>query len=188
EDNCEAILSNAFRADSVVYNVILGENIKSIFDYAFYSASSLKNVTFNDKLEYIGEYGFYDCPLNDKFFLSDNITHIGSYTFYSNENLEEIRLPKALESLENNVINNSANLKSILIYNNINNIVKTSFTVNTDTKLYYYGTKEEFDNISITGYVTTIFDDTNRIYYFSENIPLTEGNFFHLFDKKIVEW
>ena len=187
-DSCEAILTNAFRGDTLIEDIKFGDNLKYIYSYAFYNATSLKNIKFNDKLEYLDKYMFYNCPLSKNVILSDNIKHMGSNAFYGNKNLEELRLSKNLESLDVGSIKNSDVLSHILIYNNIKTIYRTSLSLKGEAYIYYYGTKEEYNKINLLGNTESIFDNDDNIYFYSENVPTVEGKYFHIIDGKIKTW
>ena len=113
---------------------------------------------------------------------------MGMYAFYNNTNLKDVYLSKELTEIDNNVFAGMNSIENILIYNNVKNIRSNAFNVSDDTKVYYYGDKSGFDEISISNSGNSSFFNENSIFYYSSDKPSNEGNYFHLKDGKIIVW
>ena len=58
-----AIESNAFKGDTVLVNILVGEHVNSIGDNAFYNCTSLKSIDLPKTLTKTGSSAFYNCSL-----------------------------------------------------------------------------------------------------------------------------
>lgn len=61
----------------------------------------------HDKLNYIGDYAFYKCDGLSTIEFSDNVTNIGEYCFCDCRLLENIKLPRFLETLKIGALQNT---------------------------------------------------------------------------------
>lgn len=97
----------------------------------------------------IESFLFYDMPLNE-IVIPDGVRVLCEYLFaYSG--LKSIVLPKSLTKIENNV-----------------------FSYCESLKIFYQGTKEDWEKIKIKNFL-----QPSSIYYYSENQPTSEGNYWH---------
>ena len=86
----EAIEDNAFRNDTTVKQVIIGNNVKEIGKSAFAGCTNLKNVKLNSALESIGDQAFANCKAVTKIIIPKNVRKIGKYAFKGNPKLKTI--------------------------------------------------------------------------------------------------
>ena len=186
-----SIGGSAFSGCSSLTSITLPNSVTSIGGYAFLSCSELRSVGWNAKnchragspsdpifsnctklekivigkqVEVIPSAAFCSCKALKYVELSDNITSIGSYGFSNCDNLTEIILPKSITSIGEWMLGNAR-----------------------IDRIYYKGTEEEWENISIGDYNYGLLGATR--YYYSETKPEVEGNFWHYNDKhEIEEW
>jgi len=161
------IKRNAFGHCESLTNIELPSSILNIEDSAFGRCNNLESAIIHGKITILNKYTFqYDNKLK-KVILPDTILTISGGAFQFCNSIEEIYIPKSVKFIEQNALQ-CASL----------------------VKVYYGGTKEEWENIEISNE-----NNNNRYiieaikYYYSEQEPQEEGNFWHYNEKgNIVEW
>lgn len=143
-----------------IRKILLHENITTIGDRAFYNFLNLKSFTFNEGITMVNEGVLGNCLYLKEVILSNTITEIRNSAFIYDWSLESIYMPKGLTNIEASAFKNCNNLSSI----------------------YYAGTSEEWD--AITKGVSKNENNENvlekaTVYFYSENEPTTEGNYWH---------
>lgn len=115
-----------------------------IKDYAFYLNDKIKSVVIPEGVTAIGAYAFYKCANLGFVSISDSVKSIGERAFYMDYSI--FVLGKGVETIGDFAF----------------------YLYTSRSKVYYTGTKEEFENISLGDY--THLNDTYQhdIYYYSE--------------------
>ncbi len=121
-------------------------NVSTIYSKTF-SNTSPKKIELND-VESIGSNAFYGCPYITNVTLPDSLKEIGEMAFMNCPNLEYVILNKDIERIYENIFRGNTNV------------------------IYYKGTEEDFENITI--YDDSLFDFD--IYFYSE---AEKGDFWH---------
>ncbi|MCD8309353.1 MAG: leucine-rich repeat domain-containing protein, partial [Clostridia bacterium] len=123
--------------------------------------------THNNKpVTAIAEYGFYWCDTIESVVIGNNVTSIGYAAFSW-----------------------CVSLTSITIGSSVTAIGSYAFEYCTSlTSVYYNGTAEEWNSITLVGTYSdpTYFGAT--IYYYSETQPYNNGNYWHYVNGEIVIW
>ena len=93
-----------------------------------------------------------------------------------------------IASIEDRAFCECSNLTSVTIGNSVTSIGDEAFSGCTSlTSVYYKGTAEEWQKISIDDYNTYLTNATR--YYYSESEPVESGNYWHYDEKgQIVVW
>ena len=122
------ICNNAFDECYLVEEFYIPATITRIEDEAF---KYCRNATFTfedpNTITHIGSYSFYDCDGLTNFVVSDKVTSIGAGAFCKCDNL-----------------------RSIVISKSVTSIGASAFTeVSSAIKVYYTGTEEEWNSITI---------------------------------------
>ena len=103
----------------------------------------------------IAEDAFYQSECYDiikKVTLANTITSIGNYAFAKCEKLKYVNIPKNVTYLGESVFSGCWDLKNIFIYNTLTHIDDWAFDGCTLENIYYSGSEDEFNNISIGKY------------------------------------
>ena len=158
----------------------------------FSSAKNLRHILFGENSIYLSLYNtniehiylpkntgvsLWACKNLKTVIWADGVTSVDQYgqknyyngTFYTAHGLKEssvenVVIPVSLKEINNNVF----------------------FNCNSLTNVYYMGTSEQWDNIVIAD-GNVWLTEANR-YYYSENEPITEGNYWHYVDGIPTMW
>ena len=117
---------------------------------AFIYCTGLESVTIGDGVTSIGDYAFSGCTALESVIIGDGVTGIGSYAFYCCTALESVTIGSSVTSISGYAFYLDYSIKTV----------------------YYVGTEEEWDAISIYSYNTYLTDATiyyGDEWYFDEN-------------------
>lgn len=131
-----------------------GENYV-IKDYAFYLNDKIKSVVIPEGVTAIGAYAFYKCSNLDFVSISDSVKSIGERAFYYDYSI--FVLGKGVETIGDYAF----------------------YLYTSSSKVYYTGTKEEFENISLGEYTHLNNIYHHDIYYYSETKVDGVGSYWH---------
>ncbi len=203
EDSVKLIYNRVFENDKVVgYSVVdleprrtniveipskhNGKAVTSIGIHAFEDCINLTDVTLPDSITSIGKYAFSGCENLTTINIPNSITSIGRYAFEDCESLTNITLPNNLTSIEAAAFHGCSSLTSIIIPNSITSVEIFAFdNCSKLTYFYYQGTESQANKMDI---------DINsrlqiqKLYYYSETKPTTEGNYWHYVDNIPTAW
>ena len=203
--------------DSNVTEIVIPDKTEGILDYAFdFDDGNITSVTFPNTLKYAfceglaksKEIDFYfdgdwfdfneisrgntsSMPYakngGNIYFLDNNGTHLHNGKKYSLQ--IDIILPEEINMLMSGLFAGFNHVKSLYMpasvteFNGGWQFFNTSFE-----KIYYGGTQEAWNNINLN------IEDSNKalkemtIYFYSENKPATDGNYWHYVDGVITIW
>ena len=122
-------------------DVVFGDKVNSIPDYAFYGCTALKRITIGNSVTGIGSFAFAETGLTS-ISIPDRVEYIGECAFWKCHLKGEVRIGKGLRNVEMGafyVIANSA------------------------FEVYYAGSKEEWNNISVSSLNDDLFNA--KIYF-----------------------
>ncbi|MDR0507416.1 MAG: leucine-rich repeat domain-containing protein [Dysgonamonadaceae bacterium] len=119
----------AFRGNTGLKNLTVGETVNAIPDYMFQGCTGLTSVTLPNSIITIGSYAFNGCSALTSITIPNSVTTIGSYAFSSCRGLTSVNIPSASTAV---AINNSAfescsSLPSITIPVNVTELGELSF-------------------------------------------------------------
>lgn len=110
-----------FLNGSEVTSLEIPSEITYLKTNCFSGCKSISTVVMHDKLNYIGDYAFYKCDGLSTIEFSDNVTNIGEYCFCDCRLLENIKLPRFLETLKIGALLNT-NISEITIPGSVTEI------------------------------------------------------------------
>ncbi len=118
----------------------------------------------------------------------EGATQISPYAFYRNTKIESIIIPDGLTMLGSYAFYDCINLKSVYIPESVRTIRERTFYNCTKlADVYYAGTETEWASVSISATGNAPLDSV-AIYYYNEESPTVEGNFWHYVDGVITKW
>lgn len=170
--------------------VTIPEGVTSIGDEAFLNCNSLTSVTIPEGVVSLGASVFEECTSLTSVTIPDSVTSIGEGAFYNCIGLSSVAIPDGVTSLSKDVFLGCIDLTSIVIPDGVTSIGDSAFqwcdclasivipdsvtSIGTDTfrgcysltDVYYAGTEEEWEQISIDSGNTCL---TNTMIYFESS-------------------
>ena len=135
----------------------------------------------------IGASAFQNTTLHS-LVIPEGVTSIGRRAIYDQHYFNTIVLPDSVEIIENQAFVYSDSIKTIVIGSGVKTIEKNAFYDCTGfEKVYYHGTKADWDKISIAEAGNSYFLEAPR-YYYSESEPTEAGNYWHYVDGEPTIW
>lgn len=140
----------AFESTSIE-TLTLPDSVINIGWGAFANCVNLKSVTIPSGIKTISSRLFMGCTGLEKVTIPDSVTEIKNYAFSDCTGLLSISLPHNIKTINDNTFYNCSNLESVFISNSIKEIEKCAFSrCYKLNDVYYSGTKEQWDEISIS--------------------------------------
>ena len=127
------------------------DGVTSIGDYAFAVCSNLTSITIPDGVTNIGDGAFSGCSNLTGITIPNGVTSIGDYTFTLCSNLTSITIPEGVTSIGHYTFSECSNLTSITIPESVINIGGSAFSSSGIETVYYTGTREQWNAITISG-------------------------------------
>ncbi len=110
-----AIPRNAFKGNTSLQSISLGNNVTSIGGYAFYECTSLTSVNIPNSVKTIGGSAFSECTGLTSINIGTSVTSIGYRAFFGCYGLTSITIPKSVTSIGNNTFSGCTALTSVTI-------------------------------------------------------------------------
>ena len=130
-------------------STIAGIDVTGIEDYAFCGCTNITNVKIPNKVVYIGNGAFKGCEDLTNVKIPNSVLYIGYSAFFAT-NLTSIAIPNSVEYICYDAFSFCRSLTNVTIPNSVRSIGEDAFfgcSILRD--VYYSGTKEEWDKISI---------------------------------------
>jgi hypothetical protein len=186
-DDVASIGNYAFEHCSGLRSITIGNGVTSIGDDAFWDCSSLTSVVIPSSVTIIGSYSFYYCSSLTSVVIPSSVTIIGEYAFYGCGGLTIITIPNSVTSIGKLAFYGCGNLESVTIPDSVISIGDRAFNYCDNLEdVYYGGTSAEWQNISISSDNSYLTSATR--YYYSEEEPMVDGNWWHYVDGEVVVW
>ena len=155
---------------------VVPDGVEEIADAAFEFSYHLKEVKLPDGLKVIGNRAFLDSTSLEKINIPNSVTDIGGNAFHGCA-INFIELPDGIFEIESYTFQSCSNLTSAIIPNSLSTMFFGAFyECNSFDTIYYKGTEEEWEEI-------TIDSDENEsilsasVYYYSAEEPDKSGNY-----------
>ncbi|MFR1555222.1 MAG: leucine-rich repeat domain-containing protein, partial [Coriobacteriales bacterium] len=133
------------------------------------------SISIPDSITSIDSFAFSDCTSLTSITLSDNVTFIGHHSFSSCTSLTSIILPDKVVAIIFEAFRGCSGLTSIILPESLVSIGDRAFEDCSGlTRVYYKGTKAEWDEISVDSGNEALQSAT--IYYYSETKPPLNGD------------
>ena len=160
----------AFEYCTSLTSITIPDSVTKIGYHAFRGCTSLASITIGNSVISIGDYAFSGCTSLSSITIPNSVTSIGDYAFAWCSSLASITIPDSVTSIGYQAFYGCTSLASITIGNGVASIGERAFYGCTSlTTIYYTGTPEEWEQISI-GSDNTKLTSTTR-YYYSETQP-----------------
>jgi hypothetical protein len=169
------LTNNASLASGV--KMVVGAGVTSIGYYAFRDCANITSVELPNSVTSINDGAFYKCTSLDEVALGNNVKSIGAGAFMDCTSLEGIAIPDSVTSIGNGAFMNCTRLTNIVIGNGLKNVGTTAFYGCTGlSDVYYMGTEEEWEVITIASNNTPLTTATIHFNYVPWEPPVLENN------------
>ena len=190
------ISSYAFCNCDSLTSITIPNSVTSIGDYAFRNCSSLTSITIPNSVTSIGDYAFRNCS-SLQYNIENNLKYLGNsvnpYLYLADTTSTSITTATINENCKfigDSAFSDCSSLTSIKIPNSVTSIGEQAFEdCSSLTRVYYNGTAQEWNNISISGNNSHLKSAT-RYYYIEnqEDLPNDGGNYWHYVDGVPTVW
>ncbi len=155
--NTVTVIGNhAFYNCPKLTNVTLPNSVTSIDNYAFGMCDGFTSIALPDSVTTIGNYAFRGCQNLKSITIPDSVTSIGEGAFASCARLADVKIPDGITTIKEGTFDGCARLLSITIPKSVTTIEAYAFhDCHLLMNVYYLGTKEEWEAISIEQSNTT---------------------------------
>ena len=175
-NNVIDIGSYAFNNCYSLKNITVSDNITSIHEATFFNCLSLMKITIPDKVTNIESYAFDGCCNLKNIIIPNNVTNIGAYAFAGCTRLTSIIIPDKVTNIEAGAFTECSGLMDVTIGSGVTNIGSDAFNCSNLKTVFYAGTKEQWETISIgsgnsslTRAIVYDYDGVERTYSFVSN-------------------
>ena len=181
-DSVTSIGNYAFSNCTSLTNITIPDSVTVIGRTAFNNCTSLTSITIPDSVTSIGDYAFIDCTSLTNVTIPDSLTSIGTSVFAGCRSLTSITISDSVTSIGNYAFSNCIGLTSITIPNSVTRTGYYAFNNCTSlTNVYYGGDASQYANL-------TDMPSAVDVYYYSENEPTENGNYWHYVDDVPTIW
>ncbi|MBQ4586396.1 MAG: leucine-rich repeat domain-containing protein, partial [Clostridia bacterium] len=176
-DGVNTVGSGSFAGCDNLKMVVIPNSVNQIDSQVFYTCTSLTSVIIPNSVTSIGAQAFEGCISLSSIVIGNNVATIGSLAFKYCDSLTNIVIPNSVTTIGSEAFWNCFNLTSIVIGHNIATIEAGAFEYcSALICVYYNGSESKWADINIGTSNTELL---SAIYYYSEEHPTTEGNFWH---------
>ena len=151
-----------------VTSILLPETITKIGTDAFRDCCRLAAIKIPDSVTSIGKRAFYGCSEMSWVIVGEKVTTIEKETFYDCSSLMDVTLGNQVKTIDEAAFYRCSSLRSIILPKSIVSVGKNAFRdYQGGCKVYYTGTKEDWELLKIGDYNYALENGT--IYYYSDD-------------------
>ncbi len=132
-----------------IINVVIKDDVTSICNSAFSGCTYLTNVAISESVTIVGDYAFSGCENITGITIPDSVTTMGSGVFSNCTSLTSVTIPDGVTTIGSEAFFGCSSLTSVTIPDSITAIGFMAFENCGIKDVYYIGTEEEWNNISI---------------------------------------
>jgi len=186
-DSISSIGRGAFSTCNYLTKITLPSAVTVINESTLYSCVALKEITMGESVESIGPMAFMHCIKLTQINIPNTVNHIGTLAFSECEKLSSITLPESLTKVENKLFLGCTSLSEVFIPKSVLTIGTFAFyNCSALSRIYYGGSENDWANVEIGEYNEDVTEDI--IYYYSEQQPSSDGNYWYYDGENITVW
>ncbi|MBR2279101.1 MAG: leucine-rich repeat domain-containing protein [Eubacterium sp.] len=173
-NNCNAIIETSTnKLITGCKTTVIPDDIEIIGYSSFDNCRQLENITIPKTVKTIEDYAFRYCSF-ESVTIPDSVNSIGKYAFCDNNKINELTIGNSVTSIGKSAFKGCSNLTSATIGNSVTTIGEEAFNGCTSlTDVYYSGTKEQWDAITIGSSNSCLTDATIHLHTHSYNTIVT---------------
>ena len=170
--------------------ITVAETVTSVGKNAFKNCVDIE-IRLDGSLVSVGEGAFLGCNKLTSVSFGEGLSEIPFEAFCGCSALTELRLPASLVTIGENAFEDCTSIKTVMMHNGITSVQNGAFH-NTASlaAVYFYGTEDDVDNISLDDMNDNLADVmTDNIYFYSKENPASSGKYWYLSDNgKVKIW
>ncbi len=160
-DSVTSIGNSAFYKCTSLTSVTIPDSVTSIGSSAFYYCDGLTSITIGNSVTSIGYCTFFCCDGLTSITIPDSVTSIGNGAFFWCTNIISVIFGNSVTSIGNSAFLNCESLTSVTIPDSVTSIDQEAFSgCNALKDIYYLGSKNQAENISIGAYNVDLINTT----------------------------
>ena len=173
-NHIQEIGNGAFSNCINICNMSLPETVISVGEIAFSDCKSLKTINLPQSIEKIGGGAFDGCRSLETIKIPTKVSIIDYCTFRNCSSLKEIKIPLTVKKIGTQAFWQCSQLTDIVLNNNISIIASGAFYNCPISDVYYIGTKDEWDKITIENENDPLKNATIHYNYVCTNTSVTK--------------
>jgi hypothetical protein len=199
-DTITTISDRAFSGCSSLTSVVIPASVTSIGTEVFLGCKSLTSIAVDENNE---NYKSVDGNLyskdgktliqyaigkkNEEFVIPTGVTSIGENSFLGCTSLTRVTVPDSVTSIDGWAFYSCENLRSITVTDSVRSIGYDAFCdCDSLESVFYSGAEDDFANVEIDE-ENGFFEETPK-YFYSEEQPTEEGDYWHYVDGVPTVW
>ena len=156
----------------------LPQNLEYIGQGAFAGCANLEEISLNSNLRFIGDDAFYYCMSLTNVSIPSSVTNLGKRVFSFCSELVSAEIGSNIKIIDDGVFEDCSSLKYVVLPLQLNKIADSAFLGCSSLEfIYYMGTPDTWNKITLPNDSNPV-TSTSR-YYYSEDIPVASGNYWH---------
>lgn len=164
--------SSLFSHCSNLEQVTLPEGMKTIPESMFVACSSLKTITIPSTVTSVGHNAFMWCEKVDTIVIPDQVESMGRWTFSGCFSLTTLVISKSVKSIDKDILGQ----------------IPSECLDASKLEIYFTGAEAEWDDISKENTFTESQLNELHLYFYSDEQPNEQGNYWHYVDGEITKW
>ncbi|MCR5361487.1 MAG: leucine-rich repeat protein [Bacteroidales bacterium] len=153
--NVTSIGSSVFYGCTGLTNIEIPSNVTSIGSMAYYGCTGLTNIEIPNSVTSIGNQAFQGCKGLTSIEIPSSVTSISDGMFYECTGLTSIEIPSSVTSIGSDAFNGCSVLTSIVIPRSVTSIGSVFWRCDALTTVYYAGTEDDREAMTIDDTVIT---------------------------------
>ena len=155
---------------------LLANSLSVINQSAFSGCSSLTSITIPESVTRINYSAFRGCTSMTSISLSDSLTFLGNSAFNGCKSLTSVIIPEGVTIIWDYAFQNCTSLTSISIPESVTDINSFAFYgCSALTDVYYAGTQEQWNAISIGAYNTELSNANIHVFHNHDSLSFENG-------------
>lgn len=165
-----------------VDKIVVADTVTRVGNNTFKNCADIE-IEIRGTLTTIGENAFYGCDRLKEIKLGEGLEQIPFGAFCGCVSLESIVLPNGVQTISENAFEGCVGLVFVIIPETLKTVEESAFRdCAALVTVYYYGTEQSFDAISVIGSYNSDFVGA-RLYLYSETKPEVNGEYWY-YDKR----